>query len=278
MAERYTEYHFIVTPKEPWEEILFAQLQLLPFESFLSSEEGLKAYLPTHLNSHQLLKEVALFKEKRVSITYSKKNITPENWNAKWESSFQPVMIGENCVIRADFHPPQGKTYELIINPKMSFGTGHHPTTLMMAEYALEEKLQNARVLDMGCGTGVLAILASKKGASKIEAIDIDPWCIENTTENAWANACTNIYAFKASQLSTTKAEYDIIFANINRNILLEQIPSYSKALTEKGRLLLSGFYTEDELLLEEQCKKENLTLVSRKENELWVALKFQKY
>lgn len=277
MAQRYTEYHFIVAPKEPWEEILLAQLQLVPFESFLTEENGIKAYIPAHLNTEELLEGVTLLKESKVSIHYEQKDIAPVNWNVQWESSFQPVFIKKNCVIRADFHPHQGKKYELIINPKMSFGTGHHPTTLMMAEYALEEKLQYAKVLDMGCGTGVLAILASKKGASEIVAIDHDPWCIENTIENAAANACTNIQAREASSLNTTEAQYDIIFANINRNILLEQIPSYSKSLNDKGVLFLSGFYTGEEALLEEQCKKENLILISRKENESWVAMKFQK-
>lgn len=278
MVQQYTEYYFKISPKDPWEDILLAQLQLLSFESFLAVEDGLKAYIPSNLNSKKLLETIAVLKDSKVKIHYTQKEIAPENWNAKWESSFQPVYIGDNCVIRADFHREEGKPLELIINPKMSFGTGHHPTTLMMAEFALEEDFNGAKVLDMGCGTGILAILASKLGASLIEALDLDPWCIENTTENAQKNNCNNIQTEIASSLKSTHSKYQFIFANINRNTLLEQIPSYSKSLKEKGILLLSGFYKEEEELLVAKCKKANLALISRKKQESWVALKFKKY
>ena len=180
-------------------------------------------------------------------------------------------------MIRADFHESQGKTYELIINPKMSFGTGHHPTTHMMMEFVLEETLSDKTVLDMGCGTGVLGILASKKGAQAIDAIDFDAWCVENTIENAKTNGCKNIRSSQAAFLESTRPTYDAIFANINRNVLLEQIPSYSQALKVGGSLFLSGFYNSDVNFLQQACQKENLTLISTKEKEQWCALKFIK-
>ena len=277
MAEDYLEYRFTVYPKSPWEDILLSQLQQLPFDSFLSTEEGLNAYLPKKQDKESLLDSVVLLNHESVQIEFTVTEIPPENWNAKWESEFQPIFVGSDCVIRADFHESQGKTYELIINPKMSFGTGHHPTTHMMMEFVLEETLSDKTVLDMGCGTGVLGILASKKGTRAIDAMDSDAWCVENTIENAKTNGCKNIRSSQAAILESTRATYDAIFANINRNVLLEQIPSYGQALKVGGSLFLSGFYKNDINFLQQSCQKENLTLISTKEKEQWCALKFVK-
>jgi ribosomal protein L11 methyltransferase len=277
MAEAYLEYRFTVNPKSPWEDILLAQLQQLPFDSFLFTEEGLNAYLPKTQKKESFLDSIALLDHESVNIEFTVTEISPENWNAKWESEFQPIFVGSDCVIRADFHESQGKTYELIINPKMSFGTGHHPTTHMMMEYVLEETLSDKTLLDMGCGTGVLGILASKKGAKAIHAIDFDAWCVENTIENAKTNGCKNIHSSQAAFLESTRPTYDAIFANINRNVLLEQIPSYGQALKVGGSLFLSGFYNSDVNFLQQACQKENLTLICTKEKEQWCALKFIK-
>ena len=277
MAEDYLEYRFTVYPKSPWEDILLSQLQQLPFDSFLTTEEGLNAYLPKKQDKESLLDSVVLLNHESVQIEFTVTEIPPENWNAKWESEFQPIFVGSDCVIRADFHESQGKTYELIINPKMSFGTGHHPTTHMMMEFVLEETLSDKTVLDMGCGTGVLGILASKKGTRAIDAMDSDAWCVENTIENAKTNGCKNIRSSQAAILESTRATYDAIFANINRNVLLEQIPSYGQALKVGGSLFLSGFYKNDINFLQQSCQKENLTLISTKEKEQWCALKFVK-
>ena len=277
MAEDYLEYRFTVYPKNPWEDILLSQLQQLPFDSFLSTEEGLNAYLPKKQDKESLLDSVVLLNHESVQIEFTVTEIPPENWNAKWESEFQPIFVGSDCVIRADFHESQGKTYELIINPKMSFGTGNHPTTHMMMEFVLEETLSDKTVLDMGCGTGVLGILASKKGTRAIDAMDSDAWCVENTIENAKTNGCKNIRSSQAAILESTRATYDAIFANINRNVLLEQIPSYGQALKVGGSLFLSGFYKNDINFLQQSCQKENLTLISTKEKEQWCALKFIK-
>ena len=277
MAQAYVEYCFSIHPKSPWEEILLAELEQLPFESFLNTAKGFNAYVPLDNHKEMFLESIELLNRDEVEIKYTTSEIAPENWNAKWESNFHPIFVGDNCVIRADFHENQGKAYELIINPKMSFGTGHHQTTHMMMEFVLEETLKDKIVLDMGCGTGVLGILASKKGARAVDAIDFDPWCIENTIENAKTNKCKNIRSSQAANLESTQPYYDSIFANINRNVLLEQIPSYGQALKVGGGLFLSGFYRSDVEILQKACQKENLTLISTKEKEQWCALKFIK-
>lgn len=266
-----------MVPREPWEEILFAQLQELPFESFEVQDEALHAYIPENLHHEHFLKEISLLKNQNVKITYSQHFIKAENWNTQWESNFQPIRVGEDCIVRADFHPSTGKQYELIINPKMSFGTGHHETTFMMLEYGLMISFEGFSVLDMGCGTGVLGILASKKGAKKVRAIDNDPWCVENALENAAINDCLNIQIELASSLEADPEEFDLIFANINRNVLIEQIPSYSKALKNDGILLISGFYQEDVDLLLEAASPYGFELLEEKNKSLWYALKCKK-
>ena len=277
MAQNYIEYQFTVVPKEPWEEILLAALQELPFESFNHSETSLLAYVPEILHFEGFLNSISLFEDPSISISVKKKTIKPVNWNAKWESEFQPIVIGDNCVVRADFHPDQGKRFELIINPKMSFGTGHHQTTHMMLDFALSESFEGKSILDMGCGTGVLAILASMKGAVSVDAIDLDPWCIENATENALKNNCSNVNCVLGSSLTKDIPTYGLIFANINRNILLEQISSYSLALIEGGVLLLSGFYQSDIESLRQCCEAEGLSYEEEKQKGDWCALKFVK-
>ena len=243
MAEAYIEYCFNVNPKIPWEDILLAELQMLPFESFINTKDGFNGYVPLSNHKKNFLDSIGLLNKKEVVIKVSRSEIFPENWNAKWESKFDPIFIGDECVIRADFHENQGKKFELIINPKMSFGTGHHPTTHMMVEFILETSLIHKTILDMGCGTGILGILALKKGALRVKAIDNDPMCIENSIENAKRNNCKNFHAYEAASLNLEYHLYDIIFANINTNILLDQISSYAQALKKGGSLFLSGFY-----------------------------------
>jgi ribosomal protein L11 methyltransferase len=277
MAKAYVEYRFSIHPKSPWEEILLAELQELPFESFLETENGFNAYVSLDDHKENFLESIDLLHSNEVEVRFTTSEIAPENWNAKWESNFHPIFVGDTCVIRAEFHEKHGKLYEVIINPKMSFGTGHHPTTHMMMEFVLEETLVDKTILDMGCGTGVLGILASKKGALQVDAIDNDPWCVENSIENAQSNNCKNFLAKRADSLKTNNSTYDFIFANINRNILLEQVASYADGLIVGGSLFLSGFYKDDVEVLRESCQNLNLTLVSIKERESWCALKFIK-
>ena len=277
MPKNYIEYSFLVLPSDPWEEILLAELQSLPFESFENSEGFLKAYVPEDLYFDTFLDTIDVLNHDEVTITFEKKIIEPVNWNAKWESEFHPILIGDDCVVRTGFHDKQDKKFELVINPKMSFGTGHHQTTYMMLSFALTENFTGKRVLDMGCGTGVLGILASLKGAESTDAIDNDSWCIENTAENVQTNNCTNVSVFLGELISVSEPTYDIIFANINRNVLLEQIPSYAAALKPKGILFLSGFFEADLFSLNECCQNEGVYLVEKKQKDSWRALKYAK-
>jgi len=274
MTQTYIGYYFKISPKSPWDEILLAQLQDLPFESFEMSESGLNAYVAEKDHFDSFLSSIALMKNKEVAIEYTFRTIEPVNWNAKWEEAFQPIVINSDCVIRADFHSPFNKKYELLINPKMSFGTGHHQTTHMMLELALSLSLKNKTVLDMGCGTGILAILASKMVAQVVDAVDHDPWCVENAKENVTKNQCQNITVTLGEEIKRKDSYYDVIFANINRNVLVEQLPSYAKVLRPKGSLLLSGFYKEDIPILEERCNQFGLQIVERKQKEAWCALR----
>ena len=175
MTNAYIVYYFKISPMTPWRDILLAQLQSLPFQSFQMTDIGFDAFIPENLHYNNFLDSIPLFKSSDVKIHFKLDKIEPTNWNAKWESDFKPILVGDNCVIRADFHPNFNKEYELVINPKMSFGTGHHQTTFMIVEFLLNENLEGSSVLDMGCGTGILAIIASKMRAKNIDAIDNDP-------------------------------------------------------------------------------------------------------
>lgn len=274
MAATYVGYYFKLNPKSQWEDILLAQLQNVNFESFETTEEGINAYVKKDLHTEDFIKDIPLIQSDQVAIEYRIETIKPINWNAKWESEFKPIHIGADCVVRADFHPRFNKKLELIINPKMSFGTGHHQTTHLMMEFVLETTFENTTVLDMGCGTGILAIAASKKGAYRVKAIDNDVWCVENSQENAVLNKCQNIDVTLGSQLDKENAFYDFIFANINRNVLVDQMQSYAKALKRKGSLFLSGFYKEDIAALETKCNENGLAVSELKQKEAWCAIR----
>ena len=260
----------------PWSDILLVQLQNLPFESFQMTDVGLDAFIPKNLHHINFLGPIPLFKSNDVKIHFRLEKIEPTNWNAKWEFDFKPIFIGENCVIRADFHPKFNKKYELVINPKMSFGTGHHQTTFMMVESILNENIEGRSALDMGCGTGVLAIIASKMGAKYIDAIDNDIWCVKNSKENLNKNQCKNINVVLGNQIIKKNTNYDLIFANINRNILFDQFPSYAKALSYNGTLLISGFYIKDIPILKARALEFGLKIVEEKQKDIWCALKLK--
>ena len=278
MSEVYVGYYFTVTPNSPWVEVLLAQLQELPFESFQIMENGLKAFVPLSHHSNNFLDTISLFQNKKVKIRFKKEKIKPSNWNDKWESNFQPIHVGPDCVIRSEFQPKFNKEYEIIINPKMSFGTGHHQTTYMMIEFALEEILVGKSVLDMGCGTGILAIAASKMGARDVCAIDNDPLSIENSINNVKKNNCQNINVTLGNHVIEGKTNYDFIFANINRNVLLDQLPYYVMALNSMGGILfLSGFYNDDLSLIIKTAENLGLCSIEKKEKDDWCALKLIK-
>ena len=211
------------------------------------------------------------------SIQYSKKEVEQTNWNAEWEKNFKPIQVDNLVSIRAPFHENPHLKYDIVIVPKMSFGTGHHETTHMMVQHLLKLDLTNRKVLDMGCGTGILAIFAEMKGAKPIDAIDIDNWCYENSIENVTRNNCHHISVFEGDSSLLINKKYDLIIANINRNILLMDMKVYANCLNEKGILLLSGFYEEDIPIIDAEVSKYNLKLESFIQRNNWVALKYNK-
>ncbi|MGV6829522.1 MAG: 50S ribosomal protein L11 methyltransferase [Flavobacteriales bacterium] len=276
MKTTYLEFNFTVKPYQPGTEILIAQLAEINFESFVETQVGVKAYIQKDQWNNNL-DELQILQSNQFDISFISSEISQINWNAAWEKNFHPIEVNNKCIVRAPFHSPTNFPYEIIIEPKMSFGTGHHETTFMMLQYVLENELADKTVLDMGCGTAVLAILAEMRGASKIDAIDIDVWCFENSLENTERNHCKNIFVHQGDASLLKNKKYDVIFANINRNILLKDIPAYAESLNKFGSIYFSGFYEEDLPLIKELCTKFDLIFVDSKENNNWIAAKFIK-
>ncbi len=274
MAVAYLEIDLRLTPTAPWREVMVAQLGLLGFESFVDTPEGFKAYIPQSDFRENDFLQIDVFDIQGLEIEWQSQIIPPKNWNRLWEQNFSPIRVGNRCVVRADFHPSEKAEYELVITPKMSFGTGHHQTTKMMISFLLDLDCKDKCVLDMGTGTGVLAILAEKRGANSILAVDNDTWCVENTKENIELNRCQYISAELDDSVSTTK-KFDLVLANINRNVLLEQIGDYGKILTSGGDLLLSGFYVEDLGIIRNTCEAEGFRFIRNFEQNGWVAAHF---
>lgn len=276
MSAIYLEYAFQVRPLQPATEILIAELGYAGFESFIETEEGVLAYIQKKEWHENILKDIQVLESDEFKITHSSKEIEQVNWNEVWEKNFEPIVIADACAVRAPFHNPFHVQYEIVIEPKMSFGTGHHETTFMMLQFVLENYFEGKTVLDMGCGTAVLAILAEMRGASKVDSIDIDDWCVENSEENVERNNCQNIsVALGDASVLSNKPTYDTIIANINRNILLNDMEIYSKALKKEGELYLSGFYKEDLPIIINCCNKLGLQFVENKQKNNWIAAKF---
>lgn len=273
--EVYSEYDFVIQPKEPWCDILTAELGELGFESFIETENGVKAYILKQDGEVFHFDDLLSFNQDNCSIDYTVNDIPKENWNIDWEKNFHPILVGNKCSIRAPFHPQPDVPIDIVIEPKMSFGTGHHETTYLMVEYLLEMDLTYLEILDMGCGTGVLAILASLKGAKHVDAIDIDNWCYLNSLENVERNQCRNIDVYEGDVSLLANKTYDVIIANINLNILSEDIKHYANSLHKGGTLLLSGFYVEDIKAITDECAKYGLKFGNEAVKNNWVALKF---
>lgn len=271
----YLQLNVHVYAPDQGSDIVLAILSQLGFESFVENPSGLSAYIPLEKWSKDVLDELVDLLQQGVDHSWSMKIIPPENWNAVWESDFQPIIIENQCAVRAQFHAPISVPYELLITPKMSFGTGHHQTTYMMLKYLLENPPQKQHVLDLGCGTGVLGILAEKLGANHIDAIDIEPWCVENTIENAKMNGCHSLAVFQGDSEHIPAQQYDVILANINMNVLLLDIPKFAKLLTPNGHLYLSGFFTQDIPAIEAKANQNGLYLKHFQEKEQWVAAHF---
>ncbi|HLW33980.1 MAG TPA: 50S ribosomal protein L11 methyltransferase [Aequorivita sp.] len=272
----YIEYNFKINPPQPGSELLIAELGYAGFESFVEYEEGVMAYIQKNEWHPNILDDIYVLSSKEFEIDYSFSEIEQVNWNTEWEKNFDPIEIDGKCTVRAPFHPKKDFQYDIVIEPKMSFGTGHHETTHMMMQFIMGNELEGKRVLDMGCGTAVLAILAEMRGATEIDAIDIDEWCYENSMENIQRNNCKNISVFLGDASLLDGKEYDVIIANINRNILLNDMERYRNCLREGGEIYLSGFYAEDLPIIREHCNKLGFDFVENKERNKWVAAKFK--
>ncbi|TBW30411.1 50S ribosomal protein L11 methyltransferase [Gramella sp. KN1008] len=277
MGGNYLEFQFKIEPVQPASEILVAELGYLGFESFVENDDGITAYIPVEEYEEDLLANVHILQSEEFTINYDFKEIERVNWNEEWEKNFTPILVDEHCSVRAPFHPKTDAEFDIVIEPKMSFGTGHHATTHMMIQHILKNDWEGKSVLDMGCGTGVLAILTAMKGASKIDAIDIDNWCYVNTLENITKNDCEHINVEEGGAELLEGRSYDMILANINRNILLEDLPVYEKSLNPDGSLFLSGFYSGDLPVIEKACKELGLYFVENFERNDWIAAKFSR-
>ena len=273
----YIEYDFTVSPTEMGAEILMAELAEVGFDSFVDTPTGIKAYIPKDIWNEQILQDIYLLSNPEFTISYQITEIEQVNWNEEWEKNFSPIVVEDLCTVRANFHPVPNTCYDIVITPKMSFGTGHHETTYMMLQQLLPLSLEGTKVLDMGCGTGILAIMAALRGAPDITAIDIDPWCVENATENVQQNNCSFITIKEGDVSLIIGEQYNLILANINRNTLLSDIPAYTQALLPQGLLLVSGFYVEDLPAIKEKCQGVGLTYLSHIERNRWVSAKFER-
>ena len=259
-----------ITATEAVQELLISQLDELGAEGFEQTDTHLVAYFNAlHFNSYEVN---ALLKPYEFTVA----TLEDQNWNAVWESNFQPVVIEDFCAVRAHFHEPvPGVAHEILITPKMSFGTGHHATTYMMIRQMKDLDFSSRRVFDFGTGTGILAILAEKLGAAAIDAIDIDHWSIENATENAQKNNCTKITLALSTALPD--AQYDIILANINRNVILDYLKGLEQILVSGGRILFSGLLVADRDIIVDACQVLGLKLVNQSERNNWISLLFVK-
>jgi len=268
----YMGYYFAIAPLQPATVILIAELGYAGFESFVETEKGMEAFIQKSAWNKNILDNIHILNSGEFKISYTSEEIEQVNWNKEWEKNFTPIMVDDICSVRAPFHKKPDVVYDIVIEPKMSFGTGHHETTHMMIQHVLKSDVEHKKVLDMGCGTGILAILAEMKGAKPIDAIDIDNWCYLNTLENVARNNCENITTYEGESSLLINKQYDIVIANINRNILLKDISVYAKTLTVGGLLFLSGFYKEDLEMITKECSSNNLELNNFLERNNWIA------
>lgn len=272
----YIQYTFTITPLEPGSDILIALLADLGFESFTQNEIGVEAYIQEEFENENLVKELSF---EDFTFSYVRTVIPKTNWNEEWEKNFNPVYVDDLVCIRAHFHPvSESIKHDIVITPKMSFGTGHHDTTWLVSKTMFSIDFKNTSVLDMGCGTGILAILAKQLGATKLLGIDIDDWSIENSIENAAINHATDIDFKKgdASILPSTET-FDIILANINKNVLKKDLPTYYTCLKKDGHLLLSGFFTADVEELKQLALNIGFTFIESYHKNEWAVIKLKK-
>ena len=276
----YIEIKLTIQPySEELSEILTAELGDLGYESFFETEDGLETYIQvSNYNKSELENLLEEYKEK-YSIKFEETLIKAQNWNAVWESNFEPIVIDNRCTVRAPFHTDMPKLeYDIVIEPKMSFGTGHHDTTYLVAEWLLNNNVNGLKALDMGCGTGILAILAAMKNAQPVDAIDIDEWAYNNAIENVKTNNLADSITVKQGAASLLNGySYNLILANINRNILLQDMATYTASLAKDGILVVSGIFTEDIPAITEEATKQGLQKVEEKSRNKWARVVFRK-
>ena len=277
---KFIELSFTLNPNnETVTDVLSFQLGEIGYESFITTDEGLDAYIPQQHFSIEKLEHVTQHLLVDAEVAYTSKTLADENWNKEWEKNyFTPLIVADTCLVRSSFHDvPHSYTYEIVIDPKMAFGTGHHQTTSLMLEEILQLNLEDKSVLDMGCGTAVLAILASKMGAARIVAIDNDEWAYENAKENMVLNNITNVEVKLGDATAIGDEIFDFILANINRTILQQDISIYANALERGGTLLMSGFYLEDVPVLKLECEKNRLVFQKLEQKDNWTMMVVRK-
>ena len=276
LMQSYLEFDFKINPLTPWNEILMAELIEIGFDSFTEENEGILAYIQKDIFSEEQLENVGILHREDIRISFTYQEMPNINWNEEWEKNFSPINVEDKVLIRAEFHDPDPTMHEIVIQPKMSFGTGHHPTTHLMIQQMMEMDFEGKKVLDMGCGTSVLAIFAKQKGAAEVTAIDIDEWSVENSIENAQRNG-VELKISKGTAENLGNEMFDIILANINRNILISDIPAYVSVLNNGGKLLLSGlcFFDVNDIL--EVCTSQGLILENKQQREEWISLLLKK-
>jgi ribosomal protein L11 methyltransferase len=257
---------------------LIAELAAVGFDSFLETDSGLEAYVPQDLFARASFDEVIATYREPAALTVVEGIVPKVNWNEEWEKNYDPIEVDKLVYVRASFHAPQpGFRYEIVINPKMSFGTGHHATTFQLLSMQGKIDHQGKQVLDVGSGTGILAIMAHLLGANQVEAFDIDSWCVDNGNENFDLNGLSTRMGLGTIREVNPRGPYELILANINKNVLLDELAIYSGLLTSQGLLLLSGFYSEDIADLVQAASAQGLTLTMQTTKDNWAALCLQK-
>jgi ribosomal protein L11 methyltransferase len=281
----YTELQVRLSPE--YADILTAELAELGYDSFVETDEGLNAYIPESDFEEEAIQNLIAKYAPQTAIAYEVSSLEKRNWNAEWERDYEPIEVANQVRVRASFHTWDARfRYDIVINPKMSFGTGHHETTAMMLEQELGLDFVGKTVLDVGCGTGILAVLAAKMGAKAVIAFDIEEWAVENARENAELNNCPQIAVFQGTiddlnspdnLLDLPRTRFDVILANINRNVLLREIPMYTDLLNSGGFLAVSGFYEHDAVDIQQKAVESELVLLTSMAIREWMSLVFQK-
>lgn len=270
---------FKITCTEEYKDILIAELAEVGFDSFLETDQGIEAYIAEDIFEREAYEEVISKYQTGAGISVEEGRMAKVNWNEEWEKHYDPIEVGDEVYVRASFHAPkQGVAHEIVINPKMSFGTGHHATTYLMLTHQLNLDHSDKRVIDIGSGTGILAIMAYKLGAREIEALDIDEWCVENGEENFALNGLPGVkMGLGTIREVAPDGTFDIVLANINKNVLLDEMEVYAGLVKPQGHLLLSGFYEHDISDIVEKARSYGLELKDQKTRSDWAALVLEK-